>query len=274
MSTDNRKHDVFISYSTKDSDVANRICYLLEQNHLKCWIAPRNISSGRNYIYEIADGIRSAKIVVLVYSTNSQQSKYVNNEIDMAFSYNKPILSFNIDNSMPSKDMEYYLKVSQWLPAYPNPEDEFETLIIDALKLCDERTDIPVIVDFTNFKQQDLSKHKRDYLSLILLFTPLYWASFLYMGIVSSKRKWVLAGFLYLIPTVMCLAIYFQILGWLFLLYPMLGLFSTIFILFWILAIIHGLLIRNEFLTRKSVLRFTFSDDELFEYLYEEYLYL
>lgn len=171
MSPDNIKHDVFISYSTKNSDIANKICYILEKHNLKCWIAPRNISSGRSYIYEIAEGIRSTKIVVLVYSSYSQQSKYVNNEINMAFSNNKPILSFNIDESMPSEDMQYYLKVTQWLPAYPNPEDEFETLIIDALKLCDESTDVPVIVDFTNFKQEDLSKHKKDYLSLLLLAT-------------------------------------------------------------------------------------------------------
>ncbi len=271
---ENRKHDVFISYSTRNGDVANKICHILEQNKLKCWIAPRNISSGKNYIDEIADGIKSTKIVVLIYSTFSQESKYVNNEINMAFSYNKPILSFNIDNSMPSEDMEYYLKITQWLPAYPNPEDEFETLIIDALKLCHESTDVPIIIDFSNYKEDDLSKHKKDYVSLILLFTPFYWASFFYMGIVASKKLWTVMGLLYLIPTLMCLIIYFGVFGMLFLFYPMLVLFSVIFILFWILAIIHGFVIRNEFLTRKSVLRFTILDDNVFEYLYDEYLQL
>ena len=266
------KHDVFISYSTKNSDIANKICHVLEQNNLKCWIAPRNISSGRIYIDEIADAIKSTKIVVLVYSKYSQESKYVNNEINMAFSNNKPILSFNIDNSLPKEDMEYYLKVTQWLSAYPNPEDELETLTVDALELCNEKRDVPVIVDFTNFKQEDLSKHKKDYISLILLFTPFYWASFIYMGISASKKLWVLMGFVYLIPTLMCLLLYFSILGSLFLVYPMFVLFALLFILFWILAIIHGLLIRNEFLTRKSVLRFTSSDDELFGYLYDEYI--
>lgn len=265
-------HDVFISYSTMNSDVANKICYILEQNNLKCWIAPRNISSGKNYIDEIASGIKSTKIIVLVYSTYSQESKYVNNEINMAFSHNKPILSFNIDNSMPSEDMEYYLKITQWLPAYPNPEDEFETLIVDALKLCNENTNAPIRIDLSDFKQKDLSQHKKDYISLVLLFTPLYWASFIYMGISSSKKNWTLMGLIYLIPTLMTLILYFQILDMLFLLYPMFILFSMIFILFWALAIIHGFVIRNEFLTRKSVLRFTSSDNEIFEYLYEEYL--
>lgn len=272
MSGDEHKHDVFISYSTKNSDVANKICHILEQNELKCWIAPRNISSGRNYIDEISAGIKATKIVVLVYSTYSQASKYVNNEIEMAFKHNKPILSFNIDNSLPSEDMEYYLKITQWLPAYPNPEDEFETLIIDAFKLCNEKREKPVNLDLSNYKQEDLSKHKKDWISLILLFTPIYWASFIYMGISASKKIWVLMGLVYLIPTLMCFIIYFGILDLLFLLYPMMVLFSLIFVLFWALAIIHGFVIRNEFLTRKSVLRFTFSDEEMFKYLYEEYL--
>lgn len=267
-------HDVFISYSTKDGDIANKVCYALEQNGLKCWIAPRNIASGRIYVDEIANAIKSTKIVVLIYSAHSQESQYVNNEIKMAFSNNKQILSFNIDDSLPKENMEYFLKITQWLSAYPNPEDEFETLVKDVLKLCDETTEKPILLDFTNFKEEDLSKHKKDYLSLILLFTPIYWASFIYMGISSSKKLWALMGIVYLIPTLMCLMIYFGIFGYLFVAYPMLALFSVIYIVFWILAIIHGLLIRNEYLTRKSVLKFASSDDELFGYLYDEYIQL
>ena len=272
MRSDETKHDVFISYSTKNSELANKICYLLEQNKLKCWIAPRNIPSGTNYIEEITDGIKSTKIVVLIYSSYSQASKYVNNEVNMAFSNNKPILSFNIDNSLPSEEMEYNLKVSQWLPAYPNPEDEFETLVVDALKLCNENADVPIFIDFSNFKSEDLSQQKKDIISLVLLFTPLYWASFIYMGIIAGIRRWVLMGLLYFIPTLMCLILYFEVLGSLFLRYPMFRMFEVIFVIFWILAIIHGFVIKNEFLTRKSVLRLTSSDEEIFNYLYEEYL--
>lgn len=267
----NRDHDVFISYSTKNSDVANKVCYVLEQNNLKCWIAPRNISSGKIYVDEIADAIKSTKIVVLIYSTYSQESRYVNNEINLAFSKNKPILSFNIDEAMPKEGMEYYLKVTQWLSAYPNPEDEFETLIRDALKLCDENPDVPVSINLNDFKGEDLSRHKKDYVSLILLFTPLYWFSFIYMGIISSKKLWVLMGLLLAIPGVMLLLIFFQILNRLFMMYPIFVLFGVIFVMFWILAIIYGLVIRNEFLTRKSVLSLASLDDELFEYLCDEY---
>ncbi|WP_295112113.1 toll/interleukin-1 receptor domain-containing protein [uncultured Methanobrevibacter sp.] len=274
MNQENQKHNVFISYSTRNSDIANRICYLLEKNGLKCWIAPRNISSGKIYIEEIGDAIRSTKIVVLVYSSFSQASRYVNNEIEMAYSYNKPIISFNIDNAEPRDEMAYFLKVSQWLPAFPDPEAEYETLIKDALHLCNEKNDAPILTDLTNYQEEDMTRHKKDYLSLILLFTPVYWASFIYMGLTSHKRLWTVMGLVYLIPSIMILLLEFEVMDFLFILHAILNLFILIFFLLWAIAIIHGILIRNEFLTRKSILRFTFSDEKLFEYLYEEYIQL
>lgn len=264
-------HKVFISYSTKDKTTADAICHILEQNGLECWIAPRNITSGKHYVREIIDGIKIAKIVVLVYSKNSQASDYVRNEIDNAFSNNKPILSFKIDETMPKESMEYYLKINHWLDAYPEPEKEFDVLIRDALKLCDEKPDRPIAWSLSDFVSEDLSKLKKDYTSLILLFTPLYWASFIYMGIVSSVNLWKLAGLIYLIPTIACIIFYFQIWGILFLFYPVFVAFLILFIIFWILAIIHGFVIRNEFLTRRSVLRVMSADDELFQELIDEY---
>ncbi|WP_298499608.1 toll/interleukin-1 receptor domain-containing protein [uncultured Methanobrevibacter sp.] len=264
--------DVFISYSTKDDDIANKACYALEQNGLTCWIAPRNISSGKNYIDEIANAIKTTKIVVLIFSKDSQASKYVNNEINMAFTRNKPIITFNIDNTMPEGYMEYYLKVSQWLMAHPKPEDHLKKLVEDAREICDMKSDVPVLVDLTNFIPSDLSRHKKDNVSRILLFTPIYWASFIYMGIGASKKLWALMGLLYLVPSLMCFILYFQILNYLFISYPLFRMFNIIFLIFWAIAIIHGFVIRNEFLTRKSVLRFTISDDDLFNYLYDEYV--
>jgi len=264
-------HKVFISYSTKDKQTADAICHVLEQNNLKCWIAPRNITSGRHYASEIVDGIREAKIIVLVFSKNSQESKYVRNEIDNAFSNNKPILSFKIDETIPKDDMEYYLKINHWLDAHPEPEKEFKTLIRDALKLCNEESEKPISWSLKDFVPQDMSKLKKDYTSLVLLFTPFYWASFIYMGISSDMNIWKLSGLLYLIPTIVCIIFYFQIWGYLFIFYGIFTLFAYLFLIFWALAIVHGLLIRNEFLTRKSVLRVMSSDDEMFQDLLDEY---
>ena len=134
-------HDIFISYSSKDKQTADAICHVLEENKLKCWIAPRNIIAGMNYAEQIMTGIKKSKIVVLVFSKNSQESVFVNNEIDNAFSNNKPIISFKIDETLPENKMEFFLKNKHWLDAYPDPESVFETLVRDAHLLCEDCDD-------------------------------------------------------------------------------------------------------------------------------------
>ena len=105
-------HDVFISYSTKNTEFAEAVCGKLEDNGIECWIAPRNIKTGTNYAEEIMDGLNTAKMIVLIFSKDAQESEYVNNEIDTAFSNNQHIVSLKVDDSFPEKKMEFFLKVT------------------------------------------------------------------------------------------------------------------------------------------------------------------
>ena len=263
-------HDVFISYSSDDKDIANEIKYVLENNGLKCWIAPRNISSGKNYLNEIADAIKSTKIVVLVFSESSQNSKYVINEVIMAFTYKKDIISFHIDDAKPNSIMEYYLKVAQWMYADSDYKDKLGNLSEDARELC-KKEKIEINPSLDGFIPEDLSNQKSNRLSLVLLATPFYWLSFIYMGNISKKELWTAMGFLYMIPFAAILILLFEVFTSLFLVYPLFNLVNVLFLIFWALAIIHGYLIRNEFLTRHSVLKHMALDKGLFDYLYKMY---
>jgi TIR domain len=59
-------HEVFISYSSKDKSVADAICYTLEANGLRCWIAPRDILPGMNWGSSIIDAIATSRVMMLV----------------------------------------------------------------------------------------------------------------------------------------------------------------------------------------------------------------
>ena len=124
-------HNVYISYSSMDKEFADEVCQFLENNDLKCWIAPRNICAGRNYVEEIIDGIKSAKVAVLIFSRNSNASKYVCNEIRVAFERNMPIFALNIDESFPSDEMEFYLGNVHWIVAWEDKENALERLVED-----------------------------------------------------------------------------------------------------------------------------------------------
>ena len=171
-------HDIFISYSSKDKPTADAICHVLEENKLKCWIAPRNIRAGQNYPEQIMDGLRAAKLVVLVFSKNSQESVFVYNEIDAAFSFNKSILSFKIDETLPENKMGFFLKTKHWLDAYPDPESVFETLVNDAKLLCEGEGDVDEIesqiLEETSFNpdisselEQKLNSHRDSVIDVV-----------------------------------------------------------------------------------------------------------
>lgn len=264
-------YDVFISYSSIDRQIAFEICYILEQHDLKCWIAPRNITIGKPYADEIINAIRSTQIIVLVMSENSLNSEYVLHEIKNAADYQRPILPFKIDEAMPEKAMGVYIDSKHWLEAFPNPHEKYDILIENALKLCGEYGEKTINWTLEGFNPNDIIKLKRDWVSLILLCTPLYWVSLIYMGITADVNLWKISGLIYLIPSVICVIFYFQIWGILFLFYPVFMTFLYMFIAFWIIAFIHGMIIRNEFLTKKSISRLLSSNPEVYDGLVDQY---
>jgi hypothetical protein len=77
-------HDVFVSYASQDAAVANSIVESLEQQGLKCWIAPRDVTPGSQYADEIVGAINDAKVVVVVLSEHAIASPHVGKEIERA----------------------------------------------------------------------------------------------------------------------------------------------------------------------------------------------
>ena len=266
-------HDVFISYSTKDKITADAICHVLEENKIKCWIAPRNITSGKPYAEEIIDAITSTKIVVLVFSNNSQVSQFVNNEVNIAFSNNKPILSFKIDESMPEGELEYFLKVNHWLEAYPDPEKVFKTLVTDASRLVGDEKTNPIVDSnvMQKAKNGDFNQisAKTHWKSFILMFTPLFPIALIYMGLSARMKKLTIQGVISIVPIFIMMFFYFSDRG-LFTL-PNIVLAQRFLIIFWIISFIYVLIVRKDYSFRKSVMKSVSDDDELFGALIDEY---
>jgi TIR domain len=73
-------HDVFISYSTKDKNVADAVCAVLERNSIRCWIAPRDVTPGMVWGAAIVSAIHEAKVVVLVFSGACNTSPQIERE--------------------------------------------------------------------------------------------------------------------------------------------------------------------------------------------------
>ena len=133
-------HEVYISYSTKDTKEANEVCNVLEQNDIKCWIAPRDLPRDRPFQEVTNDAIKNSKLIVLILSNNSLESRFVLSDIKKAFNKKIPIINFLIDSNYYSSnndEMKFYLSSYALLDAYPIPETFYETLVKAVLNICD-----------------------------------------------------------------------------------------------------------------------------------------
>ena len=113
--------DLFVSYSQPDRDSAFALVQQLEARGLSAWIAPRDVSPAADWAAEIIDAISGAKLMLLVFSGNSNDSDQVRREVERAVHKRLRILPFRIEDVLPSKSLEYFLSAQHWMDAFPPP---------------------------------------------------------------------------------------------------------------------------------------------------------
>ncbi len=113
--------EVFISYSSKDRIIANMVCALLEECDHRCWIAPRDIVAGTPWGEAIIDGLKDARIFVLVFSSHANASPQILREVERAVHLGMPIIPFRIEDVVPERSLEYFMSVPHWLDALSPP---------------------------------------------------------------------------------------------------------------------------------------------------------
>ena len=114
-------HDVFISYSTEDKPAADAVCAILEKNGVRCWIAPRDIMPGADWGESIVKGIRSSRVLLLVFSTNANNSRQIKREVEIAADGGVTIVPLRIENILPTESFKYFLGNIHWLDALTPP---------------------------------------------------------------------------------------------------------------------------------------------------------
>jgi hypothetical protein len=134
-------HIVFISHSVKDNDqeVANRVYDCLESNGIKCFMDIRDLVPGKPYPEQITSAIEQSRVIILVFSANSDSSAAVQNELAIATNNKISIIPLRIENVMP-KGLAFFISTLQWLDAFAPPLDRHLPKLVDAInKLLDSK---------------------------------------------------------------------------------------------------------------------------------------
>lgn len=165
-------HEVFISHSSKDKVIADAVCSILEQNKIRCWIAPRDVTPGENYAKCIMVAIKQSKVMVVIFSSNANSSDAVGAELENAMRYGVITIPFRIENVSPSEDKEFFLNSKHWLDAITPPIEQHINKLSDTIKtflsipidkkLSDtEISDEEILIDLTRIKNISENGNKR-----------------------------------------------------------------------------------------------------------------
>jgi hypothetical protein len=120
---------IFISHASKDHAVAETICKAVEHRGYSCWLSSRDIDPGENFQEAIVHAIRTAKVMIFVFSGNSNNSEEVKKEMALASRRNLLTIPLRVEDVTPNEAFDYEFATRQWIDAFDGWEDAIERLI-------------------------------------------------------------------------------------------------------------------------------------------------
>ena len=119
---------IFISYSSKDRPIAETICQALEARGHACWIACRDVRAGENFQEAIVRALREARVMLLVFSSNANNSDEIKKELVLAGRHHVTVVPARVDDVIPSDAFTYELATRQWIDLFQDWERAIEQL--------------------------------------------------------------------------------------------------------------------------------------------------
>ncbi len=128
-------HTVFLSHSVKDEDekAASTVYDYLERQGIRCFMDKRDLVPGKLYPEQLATAIRESLAVVLVFSSSSDASPAVQNEMAIAANNRIPIIPLRVEDVRP-RSLEFFLAACQWLDAFTSPFEQHLPKLAAAVK--------------------------------------------------------------------------------------------------------------------------------------------
>lgn len=121
---------VFISYCSTDQSIAETICKALESRGCPCWISSRDIRPGHNFQESIVKAIRSAKVMLLVFTSSANNSDEIKKELALAGQHHLTVIPLRVEDVILNDAFAYEFATRQWIDLFRNWEGEIERLAL------------------------------------------------------------------------------------------------------------------------------------------------
>jgi hypothetical protein len=128
---------IFVSYASKDKEAALSLCHALENRGSRCWISIRDIGPGENFQVAIPRAIHDAKVMVLVFSAESNNSNEVKKELALASQNRLIVIPVRVEDVTPAEAFAYELATHQWIDVFEDWENSIQRLSEQLLRITE-----------------------------------------------------------------------------------------------------------------------------------------
>lgn len=118
-------HQIFISYSNKDSVQVDELCKALSERSVEFWRDKNSMPMGKDFPANIAKAIEESEIVIFVASENAAHSEWVKREILYAAELKKEIITIRLDSSEFNPNLKMIILGHTWLEYNNDPNQDF-----------------------------------------------------------------------------------------------------------------------------------------------------
>lgn len=143
---------VFISYSSKNQEKADSVRKLLIEEGISCWMAPYDIPAGSKYAHVINDALENCSCFILLLTNASQESQYVEREVERAIAYKKVIIPVQLESLELNSGFKFYIGSSQIIavPKIDIGADEVKR-VIDGIQNCIRTTEEKEVYQYKQY---------------------------------------------------------------------------------------------------------------------------
>ncbi len=130
------RYDVFVSYASPDRETARLVHAAFSRAGLAAWFDRRDVRVGRDWAAEIANAIRSSRLILLVLSGSTANSTNVRDELAVARELGKDLVVLRVDSAPMDDAILYWAARPQRLEI---PRQELAERVAEVVQAVKER---------------------------------------------------------------------------------------------------------------------------------------
>ena len=150
-------YDVFISSTSTDVRIAERLSDYLDYYNITSFVANRDIPADVPWAQGIAEAIKNSKMMIVLFSEDYNSGTWMDGELQTAANADVPILTFRLSDVPFAETKISFLKNTAHVDGLDDIEGKFPTLYEEVCNLFGMPIDLPLPVNEVLVEQQPLT---------------------------------------------------------------------------------------------------------------------